>query len=89
MNWDTVFDCVQAISGLKRDYPHAIMTLRKEVIATPELSAAEKAEMHLVLDGLQKANLYGQIALVGQLKEVLSGHAGFKARYAEYGIRKT
>ena len=87
MNWQTVFKCVQSIAGGKRDSPQAIVQLRHEVVATAELSAADKEEMHLVLDGLQKGNLYGQIALVGQLKGVLSKYAEFKGKYAEYGIR--
>ena len=88
MNWQTVFECVQKISGVKRDSPHAIVLLRQEVVASSQLSPAEKEELHLVLDGLQKANLYGQISLVSQLKEVLSRHAEFKAKFAEFGMHR-
>ena len=88
MNWQTVFQCVQKISGLKRDSPHAIVLLRQEIVASSQLSSADKEELHLVLDGLQKANLYGQISLVSQLKDVLSRHAEFKAKYAEFGMHR-
>lgn len=88
MNWETVFQCVQNIAGMKRDSPQAIVLLRKEVVASSQLSAAEKEELHLVLDGLQQANLYGRISFVSQLKDVLSRHAEFKARYAEFGMRR-
>ena len=88
MNWETVFKCVQKIAGMKRDAPQAIVLLRQEIIASSQLSPAEKVELHDVLDGLQKANLYGQISFVSKLKEVLSRHAEFKARYAEFGLHK-
>ena len=48
--------------------------------------AEREQELHDVLDGLQTANLYGRISLVGKLKEVLSRHEQFKARYAEFGL---
>lgn len=86
MNWQIVFQSVQSIAKATRDAPRAMVALRKEVIATAQLSPSEKDEMHRVLDGLQTANLYGRIALVGQLKEVLSKHAQWKAMYPEYGI---
>lgn len=88
MNWQTVFQCVQSISGMKRDSPQAMVLLRREIIASSQLTPAEKAELHDVMDGLQTANLYGKISFVGKLKEVLSKHAAFKARYAEFGLRK-
>ena len=88
MNWQTVFLSVQSIAKGTRDTPRAIIALRHEVVATTQLTAAEKEEMHLALDGLQGANLYGQIALVGQLKEVLSTHAEWKAQFAEYRLRR-
>jgi hypothetical protein len=88
MNWQTVYQAVQAVSKGTRDAPRAMVMLRQEVVATTQLNADEKAEMHRVLDGLQTANLYGQIALVGQLKEILSAHKEFTAQYAEYGIRR-
>jgi hypothetical protein len=88
MNWETVFQCVQKISGMKGDSPHAMVSLRKEVVASSQLTTAEKEELHLVLDGLQQANLYGKISLLGQLKDVLSRHAEFKAKYAEFGMRR-
>ena len=88
MNWETVFQCVRSISGLKHDSPHAIVRLRQEIVASSRLSPAEKTELHEVLDGLQRANLYGQISLVSQLKDVLSRHPEFKARYAEFGMRR-
>ena len=88
MNWETVFECVQKIAGVKRDAPQAMVRLRQEIIASSQLSAADKLELHDVLDGLQTANLYGQISFVSKLKEILSRHADFKARYAEYGLRK-
>jgi len=88
MNWETVFQCVQSISGMKRDSLQAMVLLRREIVASTQLSPAEKQELHAVLDGLQKANLYGRISLVSQLKDVLSRHAEFKARYAEFGMRK-
>ena len=72
---------------MKRDSPQAMVLLRKEVVASTQLSPAEKEELHQVLDGLQDANLYGKISLVSQLKDVLSRHAEFKARYAEFGMR--
>lgn len=86
MNWEIVFACVQKLSGMKRDAPHAIIQLRQEVIASTQLSAGEKEELHVVLDGLQNANMYGQISFVSRLKEILSRHAEFKARYAEFGM---
>lgn len=86
MNWEIVFACVQKLSGMKRDAPHAIIQLRQEVVASTQLSAGEKEELHVVLDGLQQANMYGQISFVSRLKEVLSRHAEFKARYAEFGL---
>jgi hypothetical protein len=86
MNWETVFQCVQKISGQKRDAPQAMVMLRQEIVASTQLSPADKSDLHDVLDGLQKANLYGQISYVGRLKEVLSRHAAFKAKYAEFGI---
>lgn len=86
MNWEIVFACVQKLSGMKRDAPHAIIQLRQEVVASTQLSASEKEELHVVLDGLQQANMYGQISFVSRLKEVLSRHAEFKARYAEFGM---
>jgi hypothetical protein len=90
MNWQTVFQSVQSIAKGTRDAPRAIVALRQEVVATTQLTADEKEEMHRVLDGLQTANLYGQIALVGQLKEVLSKHAQWNALFPEYSIgRKT
>lgn len=88
MNWETVYQCMQKIAGMKRDAPEAMVLLRAEVVASAQLSAADKAELHGVLDSLQSANLYGQISLVGRLKEILSRHAEFKARYAEFGIRR-
>ena len=88
MNWETVYQCMQKIAGMKRDAAQAIVLLRAEVIASTQLSVADKAELQGVLDGLQSANLYGQISLVGRLKEILSRHAEFKARYAEFGIRR-
>jgi hypothetical protein len=88
MNWETVYQCVQKIAGMKRDAPQAIVMLRQEVIASTQLSAADKVELHEVLDGLQSANVYGQISFVGRLKEILSRHAEFKAKYAEFGMRK-
>ena len=88
MNWETVFQCVRDISGLKRDSPRAIVLLRQEIVASAQLSPADKLELHDVLDGLQKANLYGQISFVSKLKEVLSRHAEFKDKYAEFRIRR-
>ncbi|MEO8104232.1 MAG: hypothetical protein ABI790_17085 [Betaproteobacteria bacterium] len=88
MNWEIVFQCVQNIAGMKRESPQAIVQLRQEIVASAQLSPAEKAELHGVLDGLQKANLYGQISLLSQLKDVLSRHAEFKVKYAEFGMRK-
>ena len=88
MNWETVYQCMQKIAGMKRDAAQAIVLLREEVITSTQLSVADKADLQGVLDGLQSANLYGQISLVGRLKEILSRHAEFKARYAEFGIRR-
>ena len=85
MNWQTAFECVQQISGMKGDVPRAMMLLRREVVASPELSEEDRDALHGVLDRLQGANLYGKIALVGQLKELLSKHTAFKAKFAEYG----
>ena len=88
MNWDIVFQSVQSIAGMKRDSPHAIVLLRQQVVASEQVSPAEKVELHAVLDGLQSANLYGQISLVSKLKEILSRHAEFTAKYAEFGIHR-
>lgn len=88
MNWETVFQCVRNISGEKRDSPHAIVLLRREVVGSSQLSSAEKDELKLVLDGLQTANLYGKISLLSQLKDVLSRHTEFTEKYAEFGIRR-
>ena len=68
MNWETVYQCMQKIAGMKRDAAQAIVLLRAEVIASTQLSVADKAELQGVLDGLQSANLYRQISLVGRLK---------------------
>jgi hypothetical protein len=87
LNWKTVFESVQSIAKGSRDAPRALVMLRQEVVATGQLSADDKAEMHRVLDGLQSANLYGQIALVGQLKEVLTKYPEFTKLYAEYGMQ--
>ena len=86
MQWDTVFECVREISGTTLGMPRAIVLLRHEVVASTQLSATDKQELHDVLDRLQSANLYGRISLVGKLKEVLSRHEAFKARYAEFGL---
>lgn len=88
MNWQTVFQCVQKIASMKADAQHAMVQLRGEVVASAQLSPEEKTEIHELLDGLQNANLYGKIAFVGKLKEVLSRHPEFKAMYVEYGMRK-
>jgi|GEM_PF-6875207 len=88
MNWQTVFQSMQSLTRDSADQPLAIVALRHEVIATTELSAAEKDEIGLVLDRLQQANMYGKIALVGQLKQVLSKHAGFSSKYAEFAMRR-
>ena len=89
MNWQIVFQSVQSIAKATHDVPRALVALRHEVVATNELSAAHKDEMHQILDRLQKANLYGQIALIGQIKEVLSNYAAFQKQYAAYDIQKT
>lgn len=88
MNWENTYQCVQKIAGMKHDSAQALVVLRQEVIASAQLSPAEKGELHEVLDGLQSANVYGQISFVGKLKEILSRHEGFKAKYAEFGLRK-
>jgi hypothetical protein len=88
MNWQTVFQSVQSIAKGTRDAPRAMVALRQEVVASTQLTAAEKEEMHRVLDSLRSANMYGQIALVGQLKEVLATHAEWKAQYPEDGARR-
>ena len=88
MNWETAFQCVQNIAGMKPNAPQAMVQLRHEVVASTQLSAAEKVELHDVLDGIQNANMYGKISFVGRLKEILSRHPEFKARYAEFGIHK-
>lgn len=88
MNWSVVFNAVQSIVRGSSDVPQAMVTLRKEVIATSLLTASEKSEMHQVLDGLQDANLYGRIALVGRLKEVLSQHPEFTSQSAEFTMRR-
>ena len=88
LNWSVVFAAVQTIARGSADLPRAMVTLRKEVIATTQMTAAEKAETHQIMDGLQDANLYGRIALIGQLKEVLSRHPAFKAQSAEFTMRR-
>ncbi len=88
MQWDTVFECVREISGSTSGMPRAIVRLRHEVVASMQLPATDKQELHDVLDRLQSANIYGRISLVGQLKEVLSRHAAFKAKYAEFGLSR-
>lgn len=88
MNWDTVFQCLRRISGMKGDASQAIVLLRREVLASTELPPADRQELLNALEGLASANLYGQISLVGKLKEVLSRHAAFKAGYAEFGMRR-
>ncbi len=80
---------MQSLSRDSADVPRAIVALRHEVLATTELTAADRDEIGLVLDRLQQANMYGKIALVGQLKQVLSKHKAFTAQYAEYAIRRT
>ena len=64
-----------------------MVVLRREVVASSELSLVDKNDLHAVLDVLRDANLYGQISLVSKLKEVLSRHAAFKAGYAEFSLR--
>jgi hypothetical protein len=86
MQWDVVFECVKEISGMTAAMPRALVRLRHEVIASMQLPENEKLELHDVLDGLQNANLYGRISLLGKLKEVLSRHEEFKAKYAEFGL---
>jgi hypothetical protein len=86
MNWQNVFECVQRISGMKGDVPQAMVLLRQEIVASPQLSEEDRKELHAVLDKLQGANLYGRISLVGRLKELLSTHDGFKAQFAEFGM---
>ncbi len=88
LNWSVVFEAVQSIARGSSDLPRVMVTLRKEVIATSQLPEAEKAEIHQVMDGLQDANLYGRIALVGRLKEVLSRHPQFKSQSAEFTMRR-
>jgi hypothetical protein len=88
MNWQIVFASVQSIAKASNDVPRALVALRHEVVATAELTPAHKDEMHQILDRLQKANVYGQIALIGQLKEVLSNYAAFKKQYSAYDVRK-
>ena len=88
MNWQTVFNSMQSLSRGSPDAPLAITALRGEVDATTQLTLADKDEITLVLDKLQLANMYGKIALVGQLKKVLSKHAAFTKQYAEYSINR-
>jgi hypothetical protein len=88
MNWQTVFNSMQSLSRGSPDAPMAITALRDEVETTTQLTAADKDEITLVLDKLQLANMYGKIALMGQLKNVLSKHAGFTKLYAEYSINR-
>lgn len=88
MNWLVVFEAVQSVARGSSESANAMVTLRKEIIATSLLTASEKLEMHQVMDGLQDANLYGRIALVGRLKEVLSRHPEFKAQSAEFTMRR-
>jgi hypothetical protein len=78
VNWLVALNTVQSIARGSADLPQAMVNLRKEVIATTQLNGSEKAEMHALLDGLQSANLYGRIALLGRVKEILSQHAEFK-----------
>ncbi|NJR72179.1 MAG: hypothetical protein HC782_03740 [Gammaproteobacteria bacterium] len=80
---------MQSLALNSADAPRAIVALRHEVIASTEFTAPEKTEIKLILDALQAANLYGKIALVGQLKQALSAHAGFRSHYAEYAIYRS
>lgn len=89
MNWQTVFQCVQKIASMKPDAQHAMVQLRGEVVASTQLSAADKTEIHDLLDGLQSANLYGKISFVGKLKDALSKHPEFKAMYVEFGMPRS
>ncbi len=89
MNWQKVFRCVQEISGSRPDAPRAIVQLRHEVVASSQLTPAEIAEIHGVLDGLQHAGLYQKVALVGQLIEVLSRHGEFKAKFVHTGGKQS
>lgn len=84
LNWSVVFEAVQSIARGSSDSSRAMLTLRNEITATTLLTASEKSEMHQVIDSLQDANLYGRIALVGRLKEVLSRHPAFKAQSGEF-----
>jgi hypothetical protein len=84
MNWQTALLSLQTIAKGSRDTPRALVALRHEVIASKDITDADKEELHGVLDRLQTANLYGQIALVGQLKEVLSKYPAFKSLNAAY-----
>ena len=88
MNWAVVFKAVKSVARGSTESAHAMVTLRKEIIATSLLTASEKLEMHQVIDGMQDANLYGRIALVGRLKEVLSRHPEFKSQTAEFTMRR-
>jgi len=85
MNWQTAFNAIESITRGAADAATATATLQREVETTTQINADDKAEITLVLEKLITANLYGKIALVGQLKKVLSKHPAFTARYAEYG----
>jgi hypothetical protein len=84
VNWQTALISLQTIAKGGRDTPRALVVLRHEVVATKDVSDADKEELHRVLDRLQSANLYGQIALVGQLKEILSTYPAFKVLSAAF-----
>lgn len=82
MNWQSALSSLQRIAKGSGDTPSALVALRHEVIVSGELADADKDELHHVLDRLHTANLYGQIALVGQLKEVLLRYPAFKLLHA-------
>ena len=73
---------------MKRDAPTSMVLLRQEIVGSSQLTAAEKTDLHEVLDGLQQANLYGRISFLSRLKELLSRHPEFKTGMAEFSIRK-
>lgn len=90
MNWQSVARAMVSISKGAPDLAPHLATLRAELSVSSDetaLNTADRAEIMRVLEALATANLYGRIALVGQLKEVLSKAPAFQAHFAEYGPR--
>jgi hypothetical protein len=88
MNWSVASACLQAIASQRGELSKTLDQLFAEVTQSSVLSASEKAEALRTIDLLRTANIYGQISLLGRLKEIFAAHPGFSARHAEFGMQR-